>query len=390
MKMLRNLFSVVGAMAFLLAVQMNAVAGTLFGPPVDYPAGIQPFAMATADLNGDGILDLVVTNNPGGTARSTVAVLLGNGDGSFQAPVFYRVGPSPTSVAIADLNGDGKLDLAVASPIGTQNVNGAVSILLGKGDGTFQASVNYAAGQEPIYVAVADLNGDGKLDMVAANNGGGGVGLGYVSIVLGNGNGTFQKPLDLKAGKVPQAVAVGDFNGDGKLDLAIGNQCYTSCQKGAVSVMFGNGDGTFQKALTTPISSGAFFVAASDLNGDGKLDVVAAEYLAERVTVLLGNGNGTFQSPIDLIVGNGPRSVAIDDLDGDGVPDLAVANYGGGNVSVLLGRGDGTFQNPLTIDVGFGVLPVYVIVGDFNGDHKPDLAVTKSNGYVSILLNIGQ
>src|SRR6266478_8010713 len=149
----------------VLLLSLTTSAGVSFGPPVNYPAGRSPWAVASVDLNNDGKLDLVVTNDIGGNFRSTVSVLLGNGDGTFQPALTYKVGPSPTSVAIGDFNHDGKLDLAVASPTGTPNGYGLVTVLLGNGDGTYQPGDNYSAGQDPYYVVSADFNLDGRLDL---------------------------------------------------------------------------------------------------------------------------------------------------------------------------------------------------------------------------------
>jgi hypothetical protein len=320
-------------------------------------------------LNGDGKPDLVVSGSASfyGPPGDSVTVLLGNGDGTFQAGVDYDTGSSANTPELVDFNGDGKLDLVVRH----YWFGNSVSVLLGNGDGTFQAHVEYLTGNSHAGLAVADLNGDGKADLAVTN---------YddnsVSVLLGNGNGSFQTPVDYATGKNPSSVAVGDFNGDGKPDLEVMNG-------ETVSVLLGNGDGTFQERVDSA-GSGVF---SGDLNGDGKADLVGAGY--DSVHVLLGNGDGTFQAQVDYATGDGPTSVAVGDFNGDGKPDLAVANGGEGSVSVLLGNGDGTFQDPRPY-FATGANPRSLGVGNFNGDGKPDLAVTNyGDGSVSVLLGNG-
>jgi hypothetical protein len=294
-------------------------------------------------------------------------------------------------VAVGDFNGDGLADLAVANrgDNGTTNP-GSLSILLGKGDGTFQAAVNYAAGTFPYAVAVGDFNRDGIADLVLANHGSN-----DVSVLLGNGDGTFQAAVNYPAGPSPSGVAVGDFNGDGIPDLAVANYLGT----GTVSVLLGKGDGTFQAPQMNSLGDGPFFVAVGDFNGDGITDLAVVMYGftndGNTVAILLGNGDGTFQAAKSYNVGLEPFQAAVRDFNGDGYPDLVLANYiNNGTVNVLLGNGDGTFQAPQPYSAG-GSGPSSVAVGDFNGDGKPDLAVALNNTSatgttVSILLGNGR
>jgi len=245
-----------------------------------------------------------------------VSILLGNGDGTFQAAVNYGVGSAPTSVAVGDFNGDGKLDLAVVNELSNN-----FSILLGNGDGTFQAAVNYGAGLSLFSVAVGDFNGDGKLDLAVASGGSD-----YVSVLLGNGDGTFKTAVQYVAGLEPISVAVADFNGDGKLDLAVANY-----ESNNVSILLGKGDGTFQAAVDYGIGTENYpatpgSVAVGDFNGDGKLDLVVGGVESDNVSVvsvLLGNGDGTFQAAVNYGAGAGQTSVAVGDFNGDGRLDLA-------------------------------------------------------------------
>jgi hypothetical protein len=328
-----------------------------------------PLALATGDFNGDSKLDLAV-------AAGNVSVLLGKGNGAFQAPVDYAAGAAPDFVAVGDFNGDGKLDLAVANA----NSNN-VSVLLGSGDGTFQPAVNYDTGFEPEAVAVGDFNGDGKLDLVVVNTAAGN-GRSSVSVLLGKGNGTFQPAVNYRAGFDPDSVAVGDFNGDGNLDLAVANFGTNN-----VSILLGSGKGTFQTAVNYDTGGGSQSVAAGDFNGDGKLDLAVANYASNNVSVLLGNGNGTFQAAANYETGAGPMAVAVGDFNGDGKLDLAVANNGSQDVSILLGNGNGTFQPAENWAAGSN--PWSIAAGDFNRNGKLDLAVPDPASLtVSVLLEM--
>jgi hypothetical protein len=370
-----------------------------FGPPRWFNVGTYSHSLGMGDFNGDGKLDLAVVNIGGSVgAESSVSVLLGNGDGTFQASINSAAGTaSRPSVVVGDFNGDGKLDLALSA-----GDSGAVSVLLGNGDGTFQAPINYDAGTDPtikvpvMWVAAGDFNRDGKLDLVVANKGtlANNFTDSSVSVLLGNGDGTFQAAAEYGPVVNSYCVAVGDFNGDGNLDLAVANA--GSLHVGAgVSVLLGNGDGTFQSAVTYDAGVACFLVTVADFNGDGKPDLAV---LGENDGVLLGNGDGTFQAAIQFdAAGVTPSSVAVGDFNGDGKLDLAVANAANGNspsgtIAVLLGNGDGTLQTAVTYALGTNADPECVAVGDFNGDGKPDLAVADfpyepNSGGVAVLLN---
>ena len=351
----------------------------------NFTAGNNPLSVAVGDFNSDGQPDLAVANDsypfPG-----TVSVLLGNADGSFQEARNFAAGSFPSSVAVGDFNGDGRQDLVVTN---FYNDSNEVSVLFGNGDGTFQAPRIFIAGNEPDSVAVGDFNGDGVPDLAVANFGilaGPSNALdppSNVSVLLGNGDGTFQAARNFGVGVGPHSVAVGDFNGDGLPDLAVGNLLSYN-----VSVLLGNGDGTFQAARNFAAGSFPSSIAVGDFNGDGLPDLAVANQDSNDVSVLLGNGDGTFEAPQNFAAGNSPASVAVSDFNGDGVQDLAVANGGFGfnNVSVLLGNGDGTFQ--AAVNFGVGRSPRSIAVGDFNGDGAPDLAtVNNLSNNVSVLIN---
>lgn len=442
-----------------------------FAAAVNYAAGSGPFWVSAGDLNGDGKIDLAVADYN----SNKLAVLLGNGDGSMQAAVFYVAGTGPSSIAINDFNGDGKADLAASNDVSNNvsiltgvgdgtfqaavnyavpagphvlsiidvngdgspdlavanNGAGNVSILTSRGDGTFQTAVNYgatgagqiavadlngdgrsdlavidsndfylfillnngvcalncntiapavsyAAGTTPTSVSAGDFNGDGKLDVVAANGG-----ANNVSIELGAGDGTFLPSGTYNAGSAPNSVDIGDFNRDGKLDLAVANSGSND-----VSILLGNGNGTFQTAVAYGAGSSPHGVAVADFNRDGKADLVVANNGSSNVSILLGSGTGTFLTAVNYGAGTNPESVAVGDFNRDGKLDLAVANSGSNNVSILLGNGDGTFQTATTVSAGTS--PFSVIAADFNGDGKLDLAVANSgSNNISVLLGTG-
>jgi hypothetical protein len=303
-----------------VAVLLGNGDGT-FHNPVNYDAGSFPQIVAAGDLNHDGNLDLAVTNG----SNDTVAVLLGNGDGTFQKPVNYDVGSYPTYVVIDDFNGDGNPDLVVAN--GNSN---SLSVLLGNGDGTFMPAVNYPTGSAPWVLATGEFRtGSGIKDIAVTNKNSN-----TVSVLLGNGDGTFQPRQDFSVGLTPVGIVAGDFYGDGNLDLVV-----TNSGSNTLSVLRGNGDGTFQRpqsystSLATP-----WQVAAAEFDGDGKLDLVMGYGRNENTTVsvLLGNGNGTFQPALNYPVGLNAALVATSDLNGDGFPDLVVSNVEGDSLSVLI------------------------------------------------------
>ena len=331
----------------------------------------EPYAVAVGDFNHDGKLDAALADH----FLSQLAVLLGNGNGTFQTPVYYSAGFGPQSIAVADLNQDGNLDLAVSG-----GLDPVISILFGNGDGTFQPAVDVSMNSYPSYVAVGDFNGDHIPDLIAVDSP-------YISVLLGNGDGTFQPPVDTPFSPAP-VIGIGDFNRDGKLDVAAAVQ---SGIGSTVTILLGNGDGTFQMGASYDIGVALQSVAVADFRGIGVLDLAIAD--GSGVQILLGNGDGTFQSPASYTVPGLPGGVAVGDFNRDGKLDLAATALVGlssSEVGVLLGNGDGTFQPVQNYPGGrsdFGLA-----VGDFNGDHQLDLVVADSfitTSSATVLLNTG-
>ena len=383
----------------IVAVLLGNGDGTLQTPSTYNSGGISLSSVLVKDVNGDGKPDILATNGCADNSCSggSVGVLLGNGNGTFEAPISYNPGGEGSlSMAMADVNGDGKLDLLVANTCLTNSncTNGTVGVLLGNGDGTFQPPVAYGAGGVDTFaVALADVNGDGKLDLLVANacNNNSSCNNGSVGVLLGNGDGTYQAATAYSsAGLYADAVAVGDINGDGNPDLVVTNECNgNSCTNGSYGVLLGNGDGTFQAAVS--YNSGgvtATSVALADVNGDGKLDLLLTNQCSDnncttgQVAVLLGNGDGTFQSPVTYgTSGLYAGSLAVADINGDGKLDLIVTDQCESNsicntgfLAVLLGNGDGTFQTPLTSTVPAPQSVSQLTLADFNGDGHLDVA----------------
>ena len=364
------------------AFTVTTLGGTASSPPftilppvvsgdavISFPAGLEPRGVAVGDFNGDGHNDVVTANFGGGDA----SVVIINADGTAQAPVHYPTGEQPSAVAVADFNHDGHLDVAVA------NINhafedfsriGTVSILLGNGNGTLQPAVNYTGGVGPNSVAIADLDGDGNLDLAVTN---------YashdVSVFFGTGSGGFAAPASYPAPSNPRSVAIADIDGDGTLDLAV-----ALSNQAKICVLHGIGGGVFQLHSFYDVAGDAYSIAAADLDGDGHADLVAAALPTTNISVLRGNGDLSFQPAASYVAGDNPIAVAIGDLNSDGRPDVAVANLSG-DASVLFGNGDGTFQSAIHHTVGGG--PFAVAIGDMNADGKLDF-VTANIGSANI------
>jgi len=290
----------------------------VYGPPQFYSVGAHPGSIVTGDLNSDGKADLAVVDDQG------VSVLFNSGSGALLAPVSFATGTGPAWVALGDLNGDGKADLAVAnrgSSNGSEWSGGDVAVLLNMGGGTFIAA-SYLAGASPASLAMADLNGDGKADLAVASGTG-------VSVLLNNGNGTFGAPASYGSGTNPLSVAAGDLNGDGKLDLAVGSVGRASV---LLNLGNGTFAAAVNYSYASNPYNGSGTVVIGDLNGDGRPDLAGNTLTdpCSAVVVLLNQGNGVFGAASYVPASNSsPSSVTLGDLDGDGKLDLVVPNGDG-------------------------------------------------------------
>ena len=333
----------------------------------NYAAGNGPHGITTADLDGDGDVDLAVANYN----SNNVSILINNGDGTFSNAVNYGAGSGPRGITSTDLDGDGDMDLAV-----TNDNSDNVSILLNNGDGTFGNAVNYAAGDGPLGITASDLDGDGDMDLAVAN-----FWNDSVSILLNNGDGTFGSAVNYGAGDGPFCITASDFDGDGDVDLAVAN-----VNSDNVSILLNNGDGTFGNAVNYVAGDGSRGITSTDLDGDGDMDLAVANCYSDNVSILLNNGDGTFGSAGNYVAGDGPFCIIASDLDGDGDMDLAVTNDNSDNVSILFNNGDGTFGNAVNYVAGDGSRGITST--DLDGDGDMDLAVANYNSdNVSILFN---
>jgi hypothetical protein len=335
-----------------------------------------PISIAVGDFNHDGFLDLAVAAEDTGEGENNIVVFLGNGDGTFRREAAYTVGVVAVSVVAADFDGDGNLDLAVANRLSSY-----ISILLGNGDGTFRPgpqNPQVAAPQN--FVTVGDFNGDGIPDLVGFSDNNP---CKCLSVLLGNGDGTFQAAVVTDPPFNIGSIGLGDFNGDGNLDVVTAGDNSVN----DINVLLGNGDGTFQYGASYPGDFASNSIAVADFNGDHKPDLAIANI--GGVAVLLGNGDGTFQTEVEYPA-NAPYWVAAGDFSGNGKMDLvaAVPFRSNSGASFFVGNGDGTFKPGVLYPAGEQT--AYVAVGDFNGDRKPDL-VLACNFFESIyvLLNTG-
>jgi hypothetical protein len=312
-------------------VFLNTGAG-LFGAQRPFATGQGPAAVALADIDGDGVQDLLVANG----TDNTLGVLLGGANGVFGPQFTYAVDPGPSGLAVADFNGDGLPDVAVACYF-----QGDVDVLLNQGDGGFGPVAAYDdAGLAPQALVAAQVITAGQLDLGVAN----GNGNGGFDVLFGTGTGAFPTQLDVNAFLQGDAIVAADFNGDGKVDLAVAYTGYldetASEETNEVLVYRGNGNGTFQTPLTYPTVYTPFGLATGDINGDGIPDLVTAETNANgnvgNVGIFLGNGDGTFQPELSVAAGQGLSAAAVADLNGDGKLDIAVADEAGNALVVLL------------------------------------------------------
>ncbi len=408
-------------MAGLASIPALSSGTPLITGPLQYLAPIyseggalleNPSPLAIADVNNDGKLDVAEI---GVGTPSSVSLMLGNGDGTFQTPSSISTGLSLAEfVTMADVNGDGNTDLIV---VGCNSGSCYASVLLGNGDGTFKTPALFGAGTGQFSaVAVADVNGDGKPDVLILNACTGQPscsGLGSVGVLLGKGDGTFAPLVTSSTGAYESSrLAVADLNGDGKADVVVGNECGNSCstfdQSHELTVLISKGDGTFKAPVA--YATGNFLTDAltlSDLNDDGKLDLAVVSNCPSipcgsgnnPVSVLLGNGDGTFQTATSYDGGGFPLAyIVATDANGDGKADLVMSGFcnensvdcGGTSAALftLQGNGDGTFKPAAILEiVGDYGGPDALSVADLNDDGKPDLVVAHGCSLVSCPVN---
>jgi hypothetical protein len=337
------------------------------------PVASGPALLSINDFDGDQKSDFVVT----AYKTHTVYVVRGNGDGTFAAAVPYVVGTAAMDaegVASSDLTGDGKPDILVSNPVST-----ALTVLKNDGAGGFAVQTpTYSTGEQNTGVFVADLDNDGKLDAAVS------LFSGNMAVLLGNGDGSFGAVTSLAT----PLGALGDFNGDGKLDVAGALFSGPDMAPGHVAaVVLGQGNGGFTlPGSMSQVGTSPAGMTTGDFDRDGRLDLAVVNFNSNDVTILLGNGDGTFTAAPSLATGTGPNGVAAADFNCDGFLDLVVTNAGTGSttVSVFLGTGDGKFMDGVPFEVGAG--PGFPRIGDFNGDHAPDVLLNRYSSDVVVLL----
>jgi hypothetical protein len=350
-----------------------------FAAPVSYASDLKPYAIATGDFDRDGDIDIAVVNE----LDSTVLIFRNDGTGVFQRQeVGVKTAEYPTGTAVADFNHDGIDDFVTADYHGN-----SVSVMLGSGQGTEYAlspSTSYptVAGAETSTLAVGDLDGDGNIDVVAANPQ-----AHSISVFLGRADGTLRSGTTIPVGmpdSEPYSVAIADYDSDGVADIAVADNRSTT-----VILQHGNGDGTFTVDPVQPMIGGgaSFIMIARDMDQDGQLDLVVSNRGSDSVSILRSRGDGTFREPFvaELDMMSGPYSVAVADFNLDGVPDVVTANFIAGITTVFLGTGNGGLEAPM--DAGAtGESSYGVAVGDFNGDGKPDFAVANATTNMMVVV----
>jgi hypothetical protein len=342
--------------AALCASFLPARADVPFVAAPAFYTGLQAWATVAGDFNNDGRADIAMANydEPG-----YATVVLGNGHGSFAFASSPSINKAPNGIAAGDFDGDGNLDLVVSSI--SNDPSDVVSVLLGHGDGSFEAAVEYPVGALPGFVAVADLNGDGKPDIVTENSNSN-----SISVLLGGGDGTFLPKTDFALGLSPMNLALGDLNGDGKIDVAIAANSYFA----AFVVLLGNGDGTFGPPQYGGSSDTIFNgIALGDFNRDGRLDVALLDAIYAKVDIYIAQGGGLYSNVIEVPTDANLSAIAAADLYGDGQVELITA--GSGVARLFQSSGDGTFRDA-------GAFPgiaggAGIAIADVDGDGKPDV-----------------
>jgi len=363
----------------IISVLLSNGDGT-YQPAATVTVGNNPVSVAVGDFNGDGKPDLAVAN----AGSNTISVLIGKGDGTFQAPVSYAVGTNPVGVFAGVFTSSGHQDLVVSnSGAFTSGGSSSISFLKGNGNGTFQTATSFSSGgSNPLGMAMGDFNGDGKLDIAVANSNISGAGAANVAVLLGNGNGTFQAPVTYTAATQPFLIVAQDLNKDGKPDLVMTDMDKSDSN---VWVLINKADGTgaFKPAVAVPAGGRTQGIAVGDFNKDGDVDLAVTAGGSGGFSIILGNGDGTFQAPRTFSISR-PQDLVAMDLNQDGNLDLAIvqdlrnsaSSNVNGDVAILLGNGNGTFQNTAGTYSLNGGSPAEITTGHFTSSGNTDLAVS--------------
>lgn len=369
----RKLFSVVFTIVIIgCLLPFNSLAQVCFDAATYASVGSDPQVVVSSDFNNDGEIDIAIANS----GTSNISVFIGTGTGSFGTGTNYSVGSWPHSIICADFNGDGKIDIATANADGTVS---NVSILLGDNSGNFSTATNFAVSGYAQMLCSDDFNGDGKIDLAVANESNN-----AASILLGDGNGNFGAQTDVSTGPSPKTIINGDFNADGKADLLVGSH-----NSGWGKILLADGNGSF---ITSNFNAGigAFSQTGyviGDFNGDSKMDVAIIDRLKTYISILPGNGSGSFGSATTVPIPSNPHSIIGSDFNGDGKMDLATSNINTNNISVLLANGQGSFGTAINFSVANG--PNSITSADFNGDGLADIiSAHPSSDSISVLLSL--
>jgi hypothetical protein len=337
--------------------------------PINLTVSSNPSSLAVGDLNRDGKPDVVAASSGG----NSIHVMINKGAGAFAAPIVISVGNTPSAVVVADLTGDGILDIAVANN-GSKNITvlkGAVSA----GNVSYTALASPVLPAPPTGLAAGDMDDDGVTDLVACCSST----TSTVQILRNNGTGTFGQPVAYTIASMPTCVTLADLNNDGFLDVA------TSNQSSSVSVLLNNGDGTLGSAAKITVGMVQYWIVSSDVNDDGKMDLLTADNRKNGVQVLLGNGNGTFAAPKLYSAGTYACAVAVGDMNTDGIKDVVMINQASANIITFIGNGDGTFQAPTLVTAGAS--HTALALADFNLDGMTDVLAANATGSLTLLLN---